>query len=85
MIGDGTPVLVGYTGLTMVDVALTVTRAHPGTVVYATSRHAFLPQSYLARPAAPLSDGHSQGPWRVADPLSLPRMPHRRAAAIGRG
>ncbi|TMR22103.1 FAD/NAD(P)-binding protein, partial [Nonomuraea zeae] len=44
-IGDGTPVLVLGTGLTMVDVALTVTRAHPGTVVYALSRHALLPLS----------------------------------------
>ncbi len=73
-IDDGAPVLVVGTGLTMVDVALTVTRAHPGTVVHALSRHALLPRPHRAVPAAPfpvrLPD---DGPLRVAGLLAAVR------------
>jgi uncharacterized NAD(P)/FAD-binding protein YdhS len=51
-IGDGSPVLVLGTGLTMIDVALSATRASPRTVVYAVSRHGLLPRAHVA-PAGP--------------------------------
>ncbi|MET7337718.1 FAD/NAD(P)-binding protein [Nonomuraea sp. NPDC005650] len=72
-IDDGTPVLVLGTGLTMVDVALTVTRTHPGTVVYALSRHALLPRPHLSSPAAPLPVTIPDGPLRVAGLLRATR------------
>lgn len=43
--GDGPIVLVG-TGLTMVDVALTLTRLAPGTALTALSRHGLAPQPH---------------------------------------
>ncbi|GAA2215953.1 FAD/NAD(P)-binding protein [Nonomuraea monospora] len=72
-IDDGAPVLVLGTGLTMVDVALTVTRAHPDTVVHALSRHALLPRPHLPRPALPIPVAIPDGPLRVADLLSATR------------
>ncbi len=49
---DGAPVLVVGTGLTMVDVAVTVTRARPEALVYAVSRHGLLPRRHRC-PAPP--------------------------------
>ncbi|GAA3660417.1 FAD/NAD(P)-binding protein [Nonomuraea antimicrobica] len=72
-INDGASVLVLGTGLTMVDVALTVTRAHPGTVVYALSRHALLPRPHLPRPCSPAPVALPDGPLRVADLLAATR------------
>ncbi|MEV5323030.1 FAD/NAD(P)-binding protein [Nonomuraea sp. NPDC052634] len=72
-IDDGAPVLVLGTGLTMVDVALTVTRAHPGTVVYALSRHALLPRAHPIRPALPIPVAVPGGPLRVAELLAVVR------------
>ncbi|MEV4840258.1 FAD/NAD(P)-binding protein [Nonomuraea sp. NPDC049486] len=72
-IDDGAPVLVLGTGLTMVDVALTVTRAHPDTVVYALSRRALLPRPHLVRPALPLPVTIPDGPLRVTDLLAATR------------
>ena len=40
---DGSPVAVLGTGLSMLDVAIALTGAHPGTVVHAISRRALLP------------------------------------------
>lgn len=54
-VGDGAPVLVVGTGLTMVDVAVTLTRANPDTVVYALSRHGLLPREHRC-PASPQVD-----------------------------
>ncbi|GAA4577547.1 FAD/NAD(P)-binding protein [Planotetraspora kaengkrachanensis] len=55
-IGDGSSVLVVGTGLTMIDVAITVTRGRPGTTVYALSRHGLLPRAHRcpAGPPAPV-------------------------------
>ncbi|SDL28622.1 FAD/NAD(P)-binding protein [Nonomuraea jiangxiensis] len=72
-IRDGAPVLVLGTGLTMVDVALTLTRAHPDTVVHAMSRHALLPRTHPARPATPVEVPVPEGPLRVADLLRATR------------
>jgi uncharacterized NAD(P)/FAD-binding protein YdhS len=49
---DGSPVLVLGTGLTTMDIALTLTGASPHTVIHAVSRHALLPQAHRAGPAA---------------------------------
>lgn len=84
-IGDGAPVLVLGTGLTMVDVALTVTRAHPGTVVYALSRHALLPRPHLSRPASPIPVAVPDGPLRVADLLSTTRRAVRESGGDWHG
>ena len=43
---DGSPVAVLGTGLTMLDVAIALTDAHPRTVVHAISRHALLPREH---------------------------------------
>ena len=40
---DGSPVVVAGTGLTMLDVAVAITDAHPRAVVHAVSRHGLLP------------------------------------------
>lgn len=50
---DGTPVLIVGTGLTMVDLAVTLTGEHPDTVVYAVSRHGLLPADHRCPPPAP--------------------------------
>ncbi|SNR94537.1 Uncharacterized NAD(P)/FAD-binding protein YdhS [Streptosporangium subroseum] len=71
---DGAPVLVLGTGLTMVDVAVTVTRAHPKAVVYALSRHALLPRTHPhpAPPAVPVPI--PDGPLGVAALLRAVRL-----------
>jgi len=43
---DGSPVAVLGTGLTMLDVAIALTGAHPGTAVHAISRRALLPREH---------------------------------------
>jgi uncharacterized NAD(P)/FAD-binding protein YdhS len=43
---DGSPVAVLGTGLSMLDVAIALTGAHPDTVVHAISRHALLPREH---------------------------------------
>ncbi len=43
---DGSPVVVLGTGLTMLDVAIALTDAHPRTTVHAISRHALLPREH---------------------------------------
>ncbi|MGI5267580.1 FAD/NAD(P)-binding protein [Nonomuraea sp. CA-218870] len=84
-VGDGTPVLVLGTGLTMVDVALTVTRAHPGTVVYALSRRGLLPRAHPPVPAAPVPVTFPDGPLRVADLLRVVRQAVRANAGDWHG
>ena len=43
---DGSPVAVLGTGLTMLDVAVALTDAHPRTAVHAISRHGLLPREH---------------------------------------
>jgi uncharacterized NAD(P)/FAD-binding protein YdhS len=53
---DGSPVAVLGTGLTMLDVAIALTDAHPRTAVHAISRHALLPREHhWPRPAVTVS------------------------------
>jgi uncharacterized NAD(P)/FAD-binding protein YdhS len=53
---DGRSVAVLGTGLSMLDVAIALTDAHPDTVVHAISRHALLPRAHSRpRPAAAAS------------------------------
>jgi uncharacterized NAD(P)/FAD-binding protein YdhS len=55
-VADGSPVAVLGTGLSMLDVAIALTDAHPGTTVHAISRHALLPREHRwPRPAATAS------------------------------
>ncbi len=53
-ITDGSPVVVVGTGLTMLDIAITVTAANPAARVLAVSQHGLLPR---AHPATALSSG----------------------------
>jgi uncharacterized NAD(P)/FAD-binding protein YdhS len=53
---DGSPVAVLGTGLSMLDVAIALTDAHPRTAVHAISRHALLPREHSwPRPAVAVS------------------------------
>jgi uncharacterized NAD(P)/FAD-binding protein YdhS len=55
-VADGSPVAVLGTGLSMLDVAIALTDAHPHTAVHAISRHALLPREHSwPRPAAAVS------------------------------
>jgi uncharacterized NAD(P)/FAD-binding protein YdhS len=51
-VADGSQVAILGTGLSMLDVAISVAAAHPRAVVHAVSRHGLLPRQHLAGPAA---------------------------------
>ena len=71
---DGVPVLAIGTGLTLVDVALTVTRANPKTTVHAVSRHGLLPQRHLSSdPRRPVHVEIPSGPLDMATLLRTVR------------
>jgi uncharacterized NAD(P)/FAD-binding protein YdhS len=72
-IGDGSPVVVLGTGLTMLDVAITATGAHLGTVVHAVSRHALLPREHRCPPGAVA--GLSPAPSAPSGPVISARGP----------
>jgi uncharacterized NAD(P)/FAD-binding protein YdhS len=61
-VADGSPVAVLGTGLSMLDVAIALTGAHPRTTVHAISRHALLPREHRwprpAGTASPLPVSH---------------------------
>jgi uncharacterized NAD(P)/FAD-binding protein YdhS len=66
-VADGSPVAVLGTGLSMLDVAVSLTDAHPRTAVHAISRHALLPREHRwPRPVAALG---------VAPVISAPSGP----------
>ncbi len=73
-IRDGAPVLVLGTGLTMVDIAVTVTRAHPDTVVHAVSRHALLPRTHPRPVPPPVRTPVPDGPLGIGDLLRAVRL-----------
>jgi uncharacterized NAD(P)/FAD-binding protein YdhS len=82
-IADGSPVVVLGTGLTMMDVAVAVTDAHPATAVRAVSRHALLPRAHHGRAAVrpantPLAAAGPSGSIRLA---ALMRQVRRAADA----
>ena len=90
---DGSPVIVAGTGLTMLDVAIAITDAHPRAVVHAVSRHGLLPLCHhWPRPVAadrPLSRG-AVAPAGVAGlireagaPIGLAGLSRETAAQIG--
>ncbi|MEU8268366.1 FAD/NAD(P)-binding protein [Sphaerisporangium sp. NPDC049002] len=73
-VGGGADTLVIGTGLTMVDVAVTVTRRSPGAIVYAVSRHGLLPRPHR-RPSPPCVEVPiPDGPLRLADLLRAVRV-----------
>ena len=45
-VGDGSPVVVVGTGLTMLDVAIAATSGNRDTTVHAVSRHGLLPRAH---------------------------------------
>jgi uncharacterized NAD(P)/FAD-binding protein YdhS len=70
--GDGRPVVIVGTGLTMVDVAIAVTDGHRATRVQALSRHGLLPQVHRGQPVAGLASwlpalSETAGPVGLAD------------------
>jgi uncharacterized NAD(P)/FAD-binding protein YdhS len=73
-IRDGAPILVVGTGLTMVDVATTVTGAHPDAVVYAVSRHGLLPRRHRHPAPPPAQVSLPGGTVRLADLLRAVRV-----------
>ena len=90
---DGSPVIVAGTGLTMLDVAIAITGAHPRAVVHAVSRHGLLPLCHhWPRPVAadwPLIGG-AVAPAGVAGlrheaaaPIGLAGLRHEAAAPVG--
>jgi uncharacterized NAD(P)/FAD-binding protein YdhS len=84
---DGSPVIVTGTGLTMLDVAMTVTGAHPGTVVHAVSRHGLLPREHRpGRPAARLGAVPPAAPGliRPGEPVRLASLVRQVRVAAGR-
>lgn len=70
---DGSPVMVVGTGLTMVDLATTATRANKDTVVYAISRHGLLPRPHRCPPSPAVEMFPPGGELRLA---GLLRMVH---------
>ncbi|WP_344919674.1 FAD/NAD(P)-binding protein [Streptosporangium oxazolinicum] len=84
-IRDGAPVFVLGTGLTMVDVAVTVTRAHPETVVHAVSRHALLPRPHIRPVPPPVPTTIPDGPLGVGDLLRAVRLAVRDNGGDWRG
>ncbi len=51
VVTDGEPVLIVGTGLTMIDLATTISEQSPGSVIYAVSRHGLLPRPHPSVPA----------------------------------
>jgi uncharacterized NAD(P)/FAD-binding protein YdhS len=70
---DGSPVLVVGTGLTMVDLATTATRANKDTVVYAISRHGLLPRPHRCPPSPAAEMSLPGGEVRLAGLLGMVR------------
>lgn len=76
-VSDGTPVLVVGTGLTMIDLAISVTDAHPDSVVYAVSRHGLLPHPHEDPPATPTPIDLPAGETTLHELLHAIRTPIR--------
>ncbi|GAA4640563.1 FAD/NAD(P)-binding protein [Actinoallomurus vinaceus] len=70
---DGSPVLVVGTGLTMVDLATTATRADKDTVVYAISRHGLLPRRHRCPPSPAAEMSLPGGEVRLAELMGMVR------------
>ena len=79
-VADGSPVVVLGTGLTMLDVAISLTGAHPETVVHAVSRHALVPREHRCPPDRAVQLSALQVPDH--GPVDLPGLiRHVRVAA----
>jgi len=72
-LGDGSPVVIAGTGLTMIDLAIAITSANPATRVHAVSRHGLLPRAHGGDSAAPPRPvwlpvtSRTTGPVRLGD------------------
>jgi uncharacterized NAD(P)/FAD-binding protein YdhS len=79
-VADGSPVVILGTGLTMLDVAISLTGAHPQTIVHAVSRHALVPREHRAPPDSAIPPPVLQVP--DLSPVDLPGLiRHVRLAA----
>ena len=58
-IRDNKPVLIVGTGLTMIDLAITISEQSPGSMIYAVSRHGLLPRPH---PGGPGTTGRADEP-----------------------
>ena len=75
-------VLLVGTGLTMVDVALSLARRHRGIRLVATSRHGLLPRVHARQPA-PVGAGLASAPHTLRGLLSAFRRQLQQARAAG--
>jgi uncharacterized NAD(P)/FAD-binding protein YdhS len=73
-VADGSPVVVLGTGLTMLDVAISLTGAHPQTVVHAVSRHALVPREHQAQPGRAVQSPVLQPPVLQSPVLQPPDL-----------
>jgi len=71
-VADGRPVVVLGTGLTMLDVAISLAGAHPRTVVHAVSRHALVPREHRAQSGRAVAPPVLQVP--DPSPVDLPGL-----------
>ena len=79
-VADGSPVVILGTGLSMLDVAVSLTGAHPETVVSAVSRHALLPREHRYPPGRTVESPVIQAAY--GGPADLPGLIRQvRAAA----
>ncbi|GAA1974181.1 FAD/NAD(P)-binding protein [Amycolatopsis minnesotensis] len=77
-VADGSPVLVLGTGLSMMDIAASITDANPRTVVHAVSRHGLVPRPHA--PGAPAPAGLPEPPRSAASVGDLLRYARRSLA-----
>jgi len=71
-VADGSLVVVLGSGLTMLDVAVSLTSAHPHTVVHAVSRHGLVPRVHQAPPSSAVQPPVL--PARALSPAGLPAL-----------
>ncbi len=81
-VGGGDRVLLIGTGLTMVDVAISLARRHPRVRLVATSRHGLLPRVHAEQPA-PVGAGLAAAPRTLRGLISAFRGQLTRAEAAG--
>jgi uncharacterized NAD(P)/FAD-binding protein YdhS len=81
-IGGSDRVLLLGTGLTMVDVAISLARQHPGVRLVATSRHGLMPRPHASQPV-PLGAGLAAAPRTVRGLVAQFRRQLSQADASG--
>ncbi len=80
-IADGDPVLIVGTGLTAVDIALTLGTAGRGRCITAVSRHGLLPATHTAQPLPPMPVDDTALPETLTEVRALVRRRVRESVA----